>query len=166
MPWAHQLHAHLCHLGRAWAPTCMPACIARRLPLQDLQKLAHETSSKLDGKLQEQLASVQTQLFEEKKQRADAEAEAQVRRWCHVSSCVLSAGLNAGLPGVAACTFPTHAHPVPASCACCSTSCFDVFLTTIRSRRPRQSRCGERWSGCSAAWRRVSHSFSSSRRRA
>lgn len=58
--------------------TYMAALLAPFLPLQDLKKLAHETSTKLDGKLQEQLAGLQAQLFEEKKQRVDAEADAQV----------------------------------------------------------------------------------------
>jgi ElaB/YqjD/DUF883 family membrane-anchored ribosome-binding protein len=47
---------------------------------QDLQKLARETGSVVDGKLQEQLAAAQAQLFEEKKLRADSEGEAQVQR--------------------------------------------------------------------------------------
>ncbi len=66
------------------------------MPLQDLKKLAQETSTKLDGKLQEQLAALQAQLFEEKKQRADAEADAQV---CSCFPC----GYTAGAMSVGAC---------------------------------------------------------------
>ncbi|EFN59189.1 expressed protein, partial [Chlorella variabilis] len=47
---------------------------------QDLQKLARETSSVVDGKLQEQLSAAQAQLFEEKQKRVDAEGEAQILR--------------------------------------------------------------------------------------
>ena len=56
---------------------------------QGLQQLARETSTAVaaDGKLAEQLAAAQAQLFAEKQRRADAECEAQVnggggrRRW-------------------------------------------------------------------------------------
>jgi hypothetical protein len=48
--------------------------------LQDLQKLARETSSVVDGKLQEQLAAAQAVVFAEQRRRADAEGEAQVWR--------------------------------------------------------------------------------------
>jgi hypothetical protein len=47
---------------------------------QDLQKLARETSGAVEGRLQQQLAAAQEQLFEEKRRRADAEGEAQVQR--------------------------------------------------------------------------------------
>ena len=47
--------------------------------LQDLQKLARETSSVVDGKLQEQLTAAQAAVFAEQRRRADAEGEAQVR---------------------------------------------------------------------------------------
>ena len=58
------------------------------LPPQDLQKLARETSSVVDGKLQEQLTTAQAQLFEEKQRRVDAEGAAQVGGLSlHGSSC-------------------------------------------------------------------------------
>ena len=46
--------------------------------VQDLQKLARETSGVAERRLQEQLAAAQEHLFAEKQRRADAEGEAQV----------------------------------------------------------------------------------------
>lgn len=67
---------------------------------QDLQKLAKETSSKLDGKLAEQVAGVQAELFEEKKRRTDAEGEAQVGPdMC----CLSKQARRAGVPSVTLC---------------------------------------------------------------
>jgi len=121
--------------------------------LQDLHKLAQETSTKLDGKLQQQLSAAQQQLFEEKQRRVDAEGEAQVRATCGGAAgaiCSLEKVLEVvslSMPVMFMLHYPAMPHVAP----------------TCRSSAPRRSRCSGRWSGCSAAWQRGTLSSSSSR---